>query len=209
MSEEFLADLTGFVARINRFGLWNSFARTLMQLTAPGIPDIYQGDELWNFTLVDPDNRRPVDFTHRAELLDRLPSPGDSIEDLIAGIDDGRLKMYLLRTVLHVRRQYRDLFLKGSYAPLAVGGSTASKSDRLRARVRRRPRDRTRSAMARLDPYGPRTGGASGCTVGRDRGPGAAPVAGTLAMCTERGGACRRRGRLGFSRHSGGYRERC
>ena len=71
-SSPFLDDVPRFVAHIGRAGLWNALARTLVHLTAPGTPDLYQGDELWNFSLVDPDNRRPVDFALRARLLEEL-----------------------------------------------------------------------------------------------------------------------------------------
>ena len=68
----FLSDVQQFVARIARPGFWNSLSRCLIQFTAPGTPDLYQGDELWNFALVDPDNRRPVDFERRQLLLDEV-----------------------------------------------------------------------------------------------------------------------------------------
>src|SRR5690606_22943768 len=71
-SAEFLADLTDFLGRVVPVGLLNGLAQTVLKLTVPGIPDIYQGSELWNFALVDPDNRRPVDYDRRRELLRRL-----------------------------------------------------------------------------------------------------------------------------------------
>lgn len=124
-SSEFLDSMSRFVTQIARVGLWNGFARTLLQLTAPGIPDVYQGDELWNFSLVDPDNRRPVDFQLRTALLDRVNHDDDAVDDLVATIEDGRLKLYLTRTVLWLRRHHRDLFLRGGYLPLEVEGPLA------------------------------------------------------------------------------------
>ncbi len=124
---EFLEDFAPFAARIGRLGLWNAFAKTLLQLTVPGVPDVYQGDELWNFALVDPDNRRPVDFALRRRLLEGLPredQPADGlVDELVARADDGRLKLYLTARALAARKRYRELFLRGAYVPLAVEGA--------------------------------------------------------------------------------------
>jgi (1->4)-alpha-D-glucan 1-alpha-D-glucosylmutase len=133
LAPEFLADLGGFIGRIARAGLWNALARLVVQLTAPGIPDIYQGDELWNFLLVDPDNRRPVDFERRSALLDELV--GDFEDDaerpaLLRGLverpEDGRVKLHVLQRTLAIRRRAPRLFLEGSYEPLSVEGPAAS-----------------------------------------------------------------------------------
>jgi (1->4)-alpha-D-glucan 1-alpha-D-glucosylmutase len=124
-SPEFLGDLAEFVGQVGRIGLWNAFARILLQLTAPGIPDIYQGDELWNFSLVDPDNRRPVDFALRGALLESLPGVGEPLDELLATPEDGRLKLYLVRTVLDARKRHPELFLRGTYLPLAAEGPVA------------------------------------------------------------------------------------
>jgi (1->4)-alpha-D-glucan 1-alpha-D-glucosylmutase len=113
----FLTDVARFVSRIALAGAWNSLARVAIHLTAPGTPDTYQGDELWNYTLVDPDNRRPVDFDARAAALDQ--SSG------LAGWDalDGRTKLRLLQRLLHFRRDRAELFTRGSYAALETAGA--------------------------------------------------------------------------------------
>lgn len=131
---EFLRDLTRFVGRIARPGLWNALARTLVQLTAPGLPDLYQGDELWNFLLVDPDNRRPVDFDRRIALLDQiaaaaeLPDPlrREYLADLAARPEDGRIKLHVVRSALLARREAPGIFAAGSYRPLSATGPAAA-----------------------------------------------------------------------------------
>ncbi|HEX2249648.1 MAG TPA: malto-oligosyltrehalose synthase, partial [Gemmatimonadales bacterium] len=129
LSSEFLADLSNFVRRIGRHGMWNALSRALLHLTSPGVPDLYQGDELWNFALVDPDNRRPVQYDVRARLLEVVeagPTEDDErrdwLTDLVAQVEDGRLKLHLIRTVLHLRRHDPQLFLTGSYTPLNAEG---------------------------------------------------------------------------------------
>jgi (1->4)-alpha-D-glucan 1-alpha-D-glucosylmutase len=128
-SPSFLADLAPFVSRIALPGLWNSLSRTLVHLTAPGVPDLYQGDELWNFSLVDPDNRRPVDYDTRSEMLERLEArfaDEEGREDFIDGMvhrpHDGRIKLHLIHRVLGLRRELASLFSEGSYLPLATEG---------------------------------------------------------------------------------------
>jgi (1->4)-alpha-D-glucan 1-alpha-D-glucosylmutase len=88
----FLADFLRFERPVARFGLLNSLSQTLLRLTAPGVPDTYQGNELWDFSLVDPDNRRPVDYRRRRELLQQLErrSSGASLRELTASLEDGR-----------------------------------------------------------------------------------------------------------------------
>jgi len=119
--EAFRSDLEGFVAEIVAPGRINSLSLTLIKLTAPGVPDIYQGTELWDLSLVDPDNRRPVDLDLRRRLLDELT--GLSPEDILAGMDEGLPKMWVIRKTLHLRRERPDLLGPGaSYRPLfAVG----------------------------------------------------------------------------------------
>jgi (1->4)-alpha-D-glucan 1-alpha-D-glucosylmutase len=150
----FLADLAGFVGRIARPGLWNALARLLLHLTAPGVPDLYQGDELWNFLLVDPDNRRPVDFDHRAALLDELV--GDFEDDaerpavlrgLVERPEDGRIKLHILHRSLHVRRAMPGVFQGSGYEPLQVEGPAAS---HVFAFVRRGPEGAALVAVPRL-----------------------------------------------------------
>ncbi len=132
LAPAFLADLAGFAGRIARPGLWNALSRLLVHLTAPGVPDLYQGDELWNFVLVDPDNRRPVDFEHRSAMLEELT--GDFEDDaersaLLRGLverpEDGRVKLHVLQRTLHLRRKLPALFLGSSYEALAAEGPAA------------------------------------------------------------------------------------
>lgn len=124
---EFVSNVMGdaaFTESMARFaeplipaGRTNSLAQTLIRLMAPGVPDLYQGTELWDLSLVDPDNRRPVDYGKRRELLaelDRL-----SIDEVMARSDEGLPKLWLIRQVLRVRRMYPD----GAYAPLATGAN--------------------------------------------------------------------------------------
>ena len=125
------ADVTELVSRIAPFGLLNSLTQTALRLTAPGVPDVYQGDEVWSFNLVDPDNRRPVDYAHRAALLADLErraetEPLESIAaDLMNHLHDGRAKLYVIWRVLQLRAAHRALFDHGEYVPLAVGGARA------------------------------------------------------------------------------------
>jgi (1->4)-alpha-D-glucan 1-alpha-D-glucosylmutase len=102
-------------------------------MTSPGVPDIYQGSELWSFNLVDPDNRRPVDFGHRAALLDAMDADlnhgtrGDLAVSLSRSLVDGRAKLYLIRQALALRRTDPDLFEQGDYRPLMVEGPHAER----------------------------------------------------------------------------------
>jgi len=131
-SARFLGDLNMVAERIARPGLWNSLARTLIQLTAPGTPDIYQGDELWNYSLVDPDNRRSVDYRRRLDLLEtvKLPEEGDAdpvrVAELLRSAEDGRLKLFIMMRLLGLRRSQSALFRAGDYLPLVCAGSLAA-----------------------------------------------------------------------------------
>ncbi|MCK3840615.1 MULTISPECIES: malto-oligosyltrehalose synthase [Pseudomonas] len=104
-------------------GALNSLAQTLLHLTVPGVPDVYQGDEFWDFSLVDPDNRRPVDFDARQRALDTSPDIGE----LLFNWRDGRIKQALIAQVLNARRACPELFRKGSYTPLEVVGRHAER----------------------------------------------------------------------------------
>jgi len=120
-----LAHITAVVARIGRPGLWNALARTLVHCTAPGVPDIYQGDEVWNFSLVDPDNRRPVDFAERERLLDDLEvrdvDRAGLAAELAARPEDPRSKLHVIRAALAARRRHPEVFA-GGYQPLTAVG---------------------------------------------------------------------------------------
>ena len=126
-NSRFLRSFAEFHAPIARAGMYNALAQTLIKITAPGVPDFYQGTELWDFSLVDPDNRRPVDFAKRRELLASLPANDDGdliklVGQLIANPQDGRIKLYLTSRALRFRRARQDLFAEGDYLPLATRG---------------------------------------------------------------------------------------
>ena len=124
----FLDDFLSFQRRLSHCGLFNSLSQTLVKLTAPGVPDTYQGTELWDFSLVDPDNRRPVDYAHRHRLLEALQSRmaaaerGALAQELLTTQGDGRIKLYVTTLALTCRRSHPGLFATGDYLPaLAVG----------------------------------------------------------------------------------------
>ncbi len=117
----FLAEFVPFVDRLARHGLLNGLALTLLKFTAPGVPDIYQGCELWQFNLVDPDNRRPVDYGSRRRLLDELRAPLDPAR-LLEALPDGRAKLFVILRALALRGAQPELLRDGDYLPLAVKG---------------------------------------------------------------------------------------
>ena len=106
-----------------QLGAINSLSQQLIKLTAPGVPDIYQGAELWNLTLVDPDNRRPVDYDTRRQALTSLSQSNPA--DLLTNWKDGRIKLYLTSKLLQCRRDNFDLFAKGEYIPIPATGTYA------------------------------------------------------------------------------------
>ncbi|MBI4736167.1 MAG: malto-oligosyltrehalose synthase [candidate division NC10 bacterium] len=128
----FLPDFTTFQGFVPRLGMVNSLAQTLIKITAPGVPDFYQGTEVWDFSLVDPDNRRPVDFAARKTLLaglqDRIAG-GDLLglaRELVEHWMDGRIKLYTIHRALTCRRRFPDLFRSGAYVPLTIVGQHAA-----------------------------------------------------------------------------------
>ncbi|MDQ2669582.1 MAG: malto-oligosyltrehalose synthase, partial [Gemmatimonadota bacterium] len=123
-SADLLHDVSRFVACVARPGLWNALSRTVLQLTSPGIPDIYQGDELWNFSMVDPDNRRPVAWPLRRELLESVIGQPDAA-DLVRSPEDGRIKLLLHRRLLCLRRERPELFTAADYTPVRADGACA------------------------------------------------------------------------------------
>ncbi|HEY4256330.1 MAG TPA: malto-oligosyltrehalose synthase [Candidatus Udaeobacter sp.] len=120
---KFLLIFLPVAKEIARLGAINSLTQTLLKLTSPGVPDIYQGDEIWDYSLVDPDNRRPVDYNHRREMLAALP--GATPDELMRAWPDGRIKMFLTQRVLRFRRERPDLFQRGEYLPLRASGMFA------------------------------------------------------------------------------------
>jgi (1->4)-alpha-D-glucan 1-alpha-D-glucosylmutase len=130
---EFLSDFLEFEMRLVYPGFCNSLGQLLMKLTVPGVPDIYQGNELWDFSLVDPDNRRPVDYRRRRALLQELMNwdglDADRLSEhlvrMTGGMEDGRIKLYLTRETLRLRRRMPELFRCGGYRPLKTQGQRA------------------------------------------------------------------------------------
>jgi len=128
-SDAFLSNFLPFLRRVARLGIENSLIQTVGKLTVPGVPDIYQGCELWDFSLVDPDNRRPVDFALReaamGDLAARLKSPeGRSalFETLMNDWPDGQVKLAATALLLALRRDEPELFASGDYQPIAIEG---------------------------------------------------------------------------------------
>ena len=108
--------------------MWNSLAQVLLKITAPGVPDFYQGTETWDFSLVDPDNRRPVEYDTRRTLLARIPAALDAATfgDLVRHRIDGRLKLLVTTRALRLRHDRRALFARGDYVALDVRGARAA-----------------------------------------------------------------------------------
>jgi (1->4)-alpha-D-glucan 1-alpha-D-glucosylmutase len=126
-SADLLHRIDEFVGVVADAGYLNSLAQLVLKICVPGVPDFYQGTELWDFSLVDPDNRRPVDFDRRRELLDELRTqfaddPDGLIESLAASWPDPRIKLYMTWRLLQLRKRYSDLFSLGNYVPLEVRG---------------------------------------------------------------------------------------
>jgi (1->4)-alpha-D-glucan 1-alpha-D-glucosylmutase len=123
---EFLSDFITFVSAILQPGLLNSISQTVLKIAAPGIPDFYQGTELWEFNLVDPDNRRPVDWERRREALGMLDEPSALPSDRpLAGLESGLLKLHVTERALALRRALRRVFDEGDYVPLYAAGPRA------------------------------------------------------------------------------------
>lgn len=130
-SNPFLAEISAFVERISEFGALNSLSQTVLRLTCPGVADTYQGGETWDFSLVDPDNRRPVNFAERGNLqrdiAGRLGESGQGWADFVQANQPwspgGKVKFALTLRLLHLRRTCPDLFRGGSYEPLTSAGA--------------------------------------------------------------------------------------
>ena len=130
----FLTDFRPFQRRIARLGMFNSLSQTLIKLTVPGVPDIYQGCESWSFSLVDPDNRRPVDFGSRQTMLVGLQTlfaqesqqRSVGVRALCDTLEDGRAKLLTVWLGLMLRQRWPEVFQQGSYLPLAVRGEQAA-----------------------------------------------------------------------------------
>ena len=125
-----LAGFQEFQAPLARAGAFNSLMQTLLKITVPGVPDFYQGTEVWDFSLVDPDNRQPVDYARRQQLFKTLPAPTAPVaaactEDMLRQLADGRIKLFVLSRALELRRRQPALFERGQYLPLQSEGARA------------------------------------------------------------------------------------
>jgi (1->4)-alpha-D-glucan 1-alpha-D-glucosylmutase len=123
---EFLRDFLDFVPRIAFYGALNGLSQALIKSTFPGIPDFYQGSELWDLRLVDPDNRGPVDFARRVTLLEELrkcePLTENAVSELLDHWQDGRIKLHVISRALCFRRSRSELFAGGQYLPIGTAG---------------------------------------------------------------------------------------
>ena len=128
-SEEnaFLREFLPFQRKIAHYGVLNSLSQVLIKITSPGVPDFYQGTELWDLNLVDPDNRRPINFEQRVTLLGDIRRSAETdllklIETLLANVQDGGIKLFLVHRALHALKSYPLVFQKGGYLPLRTVG---------------------------------------------------------------------------------------
>jgi len=118
------AKIAGFCSRLGTYGATNAIAKVLLRLCSPGVPDTYQGAELWNQGMIEPDNRGPVDYERRCALLDEIRSDSDRaklIERLLTRWSDGALKLFVTHVALSARSERRDVFVHGDHAPLPAG----------------------------------------------------------------------------------------
>ncbi len=130
-SDAFMQDFLWLHGRVARAGACTSLSQQLLRLTAPGVPDFYQGSELWDFSLVDPDNRRPVDYAARRAALDAIKAMHEGLgaaacaRTLLGRMQDGWIKLYLIWKTLDCRRRREALFREGDYLALEVRGQRA------------------------------------------------------------------------------------
>ena len=154
-AQEFLGDFRPFQQRISHWGLLNSLSQTLLRIAAPGVPDTYQGTELWDFSLVDPDNRRPVEYRKRDGMLADLKQSAERAglarstlaAELLQAKEDGRVKLFVTWLGLLQRRTFPGLFSAGEYLPAHEFGS---RSDHVFAFVRRQGTHRAVAIVPRL-----------------------------------------------------------
>jgi (1->4)-alpha-D-glucan 1-alpha-D-glucosylmutase len=132
-NKELLRDFARFQKKIAYFGALSSLSQLVLKVGSPGVPDFYRGTDLWDLSLADPDNRRPVDFTSRVQMLAQLQKKADP-KELLKNWSDGRIKMYVTWKLLECRRAHYDLFSSGEYVPLRVSGA---RSDHVIAFARR------------------------------------------------------------------------
>jgi (1->4)-alpha-D-glucan 1-alpha-D-glucosylmutase len=144
VSAEFLNSLETLARRVSLLGALNSLSQVTLKATMPGVPDFYQGTEFWDLSLVDPDNRRPVDFAGRASVLASMQTP--DWENLAQNWSNGHLKLVWTRHLLKLRTELADVFAHGDYEPLEVSGPHR---DHIIAFARRRGRDAAITAVAK------------------------------------------------------------
>ena len=126
-SNQFLKEFLPFQKWVAGYGILNSLSQTLLKYTAPGVPDTYQGTELWDLSMVDPDNRRPVDYEQRISFLKDIKKKEKTkvlklIDELFASKEDGKIKLFLTYKVLQARKENLKVFQEGEYIPLEVDG---------------------------------------------------------------------------------------
>ena len=137
-ADRFLSAFHPFQARVAHLGMVNALSQLILKVASPGVPDFYQGSELWDLSLVDPDNRRPTDFEVRLEFLDAIapllgePTSGDAerahdeaVGEMLAHWEDGRIKLMVTASALRLRRDHAAVFLQGTYASLEAEGESA------------------------------------------------------------------------------------
>ncbi|HEX2982743.1 MAG TPA: malto-oligosyltrehalose synthase, partial [Ignavibacteriales bacterium] len=125
---KFLTSFMQFKNKIAFYGMFNSLSQVLLKAASPGLPDFYQGTDLWNFSLVDPDNRRPVDYEKKNKFLDEIVNikseeTSSFIEKMFDNLENGQIKLFLTYKCLQARKQHSDLFQHGNYVPLYAGGA--------------------------------------------------------------------------------------
>jgi (1->4)-alpha-D-glucan 1-alpha-D-glucosylmutase len=144
LSANFLNSMETLARRVSLLGALNSLSQVTLKATMPGVPDFYQGTEFWDLSLVDPDNRRPVDFTERAKVLGRIETP--DWEDLARHWQNGHIKLAWTRHLLKLRSELAEVFVNGSYEPLELSGPHR---EHVIAFARRRGRDAVIVAVAK------------------------------------------------------------
>ncbi len=128
---QFLKEFKTFQGKISQYGMFNSLSQTLLKITSPGVPDFYQGTEIWDFSLVDPDNRQPVDYPLRIKMFEEIKKRGPGMplhelaRDLTIHRENGMIKLYLTYKALNYRKEKKEIFERGEYLPLEVMGKKA------------------------------------------------------------------------------------
>ena len=148
----FPGELAASAEKIAFHGMINSLSQTFLKISCPGIPDFYQGTELWDFSFVDPDNRRAVDYARRRKILQEIKARESAgllalVQELLSSWKDGRIKLYLTYKMLNFRREHKELFLHGEYLPLELSGDM---QEHICAFARRRDSDWIVAIVPRL-----------------------------------------------------------